>query len=108
MGASCCPSSFAGHHFDRQIVILCARCYLCFNLGFRDLVKIMSEHSVPIAHTDIIHWVRRYASKFDQRWIPFARTAGRWRADEMFETTRVERVYLYRAVDRNSKAADSA
>jgi transposase-like protein len=99
-------TSFICFYFDRQIVILCARCYLRFNLGFRDLVKKMSERSVPTAHTDIIHWVQRYASKFDQLWDPFARRAGRWRADEMFETTRVERAYLYRAVDRNSKAAE--
>jgi transposase-like protein len=34
---------FEGRHFDREIIILCARWYLRFELSFRDLVEMMAE-----------------------------------------------------------------
>jgi transposase-like protein len=34
---------FAGRHFDRDVIILCARWYLRFKLGLRDLVEMMAE-----------------------------------------------------------------
>ena len=33
---------FAGRHFDRDVIILCVRWYLCYKLSFRDLVKMMA------------------------------------------------------------------
>ena len=32
---------FKGHHFDRDVVILCVRWYLRFKLSLRDLVEMM-------------------------------------------------------------------
>ena len=29
---------FRGRHFDREVVILCVRCYLRYKLSLRDLV----------------------------------------------------------------------
>jgi transposase-like protein len=34
---------FEGRHFDREIIVLCARWYLHFKLSSRDLVKMMAE-----------------------------------------------------------------
>ena len=34
---------FRGRHFDREVIILCVRWYLRYNLSFRDLVEMMSE-----------------------------------------------------------------
>jgi transposase-like protein len=34
---------FVGRHFDRDVIILCVRWYLCYKLSFRDLVEMMAE-----------------------------------------------------------------
>ena len=42
---------FTGRHFNQEIVVLCVCWYLSFKLGFRDLVTMMGEHGLPMAHT---------------------------------------------------------
>jgi transposase-like protein len=82
---------FAGRHFDREIIILCVRWYLRFKLSFRDLVEMMAERGLPLAHTTIMRWVRHYAPEFERRWNRFALTAGTsWRMDETYIKVRGE------------------
>jgi hypothetical protein len=45
---------FKGRHFDRETIILCVRWYLGFKLSFRDLVEMMAERGISLAHTTII------------------------------------------------------
>ena len=40
---------FAGRHFDRDVIILCVRWYLCYKLSFRDLVEMMCLAKIPSA-----------------------------------------------------------
>ena len=48
---------FKGRHFDREIIILCVRWYLRFKLSFRDLVEMMAERGISLAHTTIMRWI---------------------------------------------------
>src|ERR1700720_3207961 len=76
---------FKGRHFDRGIVILCVRWYLRFKLSLRDLVEMMAERGLSMAHTTIMRWVQCYAPEFEKRWRRFARAVGRsWRVDETY------------------------
>jgi hypothetical protein len=53
------PSSieelFAGRHFDREVIILCIRWYLRYKPSFRDLVEMMAERRLSLAHTPYDH-----------------------------------------------------
>jgi transposase, IS6 family len=98
---------FEGRHFDREIIVLCVRWYLRFKLSFRDLVEMMPERGLSMAHTTIMRWVRHYAPAFERRWNRFARPAGSsWRADETDVKMRARWVYLSRAVDREGNTVD--
>jgi transposase-like protein len=98
---------FAGRHFDREVIILCVRWYLRYKLTFRDLVEMMAERGLDLAHTTILRWVRRYAPEFIKRWNRFGRSTGRsWRVDETYIKVRGEWTYLYRAVDKAGQTVD--
>jgi len=98
---------FKGRHFDREILVLCVRWYLSFKLSYRDLVAMMSERGVGIAHTTILRWVQHYTPEFEKRWRRFARSVGgSWRMDEIYIKVRGEWMYLYRAVDKAGKTVD--
>jgi len=72
-------------HFDSTIIILCVRWYLTYKLSYRDLVAIMAERKVDVAHTTIMRWVQRYVPEFEKRWQRYARPVGlSWRVDETY------------------------
>jgi transposase-like protein len=88
-------------------VILCVRWYLSFKLSYRDLVSMMSERGIRLAHTTILRWVQHYKPEFAKRWQRYARAiGGSWRTDETYVKVRGEWMYLYWAVDKNGKTVD--
>src|SRR5438270_3636342 len=91
---------FEGRHFDREVIILCVRWYLRFKLSLRDLVEMMAERGLSMAHTTILRWVQRYVPEFEKRWRKFARPVGRsWRVDETYVNIRGGWRCRWRAVD---------
>lgn len=74
---------FKYRHFDREIIILCVRWYVSYKLSYRDLVEMMAERGVELAHTTVLRWVQRFIPEFEKRWMRFARPVGKsWRVDE--------------------------
>ena len=48
------PESFKWRHFSPEIILLCVRWYLSYRLSYRDLVEMMDERGLKIAHTTIL------------------------------------------------------
>ena len=42
---------FKGRHVERELIILCVRWYCRYTLSYRDLVGMMAERGLNIAHT---------------------------------------------------------
>ncbi len=94
-------------HFDQEIIVLCVRWYRRYKLSLRDLVEMMVERGLSLAHTPVMHWVMRFTPEFVKRWNRFAIPSGRsWRVDETLMRIRGRWVYLYRAVDRDGNTED--
>jgi len=76
---------FKGRRFDRQIIVLCVSWYTRFKLSLRDLVIMMADRRISVAHTTILRWVQRYLPEFEKRWRRYARSVGgSWRMDETY------------------------
>jgi hypothetical protein len=68
---------FKGRHFDQEIIVLSVRWYLTFKLSSRDLVQMMAERGIAVAHTTILRWVLRYVQSLKSAGTDMR---GRWEA----------------------------
>ena len=97
---------FKGRHFDQEIVVLCVRWYLSFKLSYRDLVSMMGEGGITMAHTTILRWVQHYTPEFEKRCTDLPDPLAALCAWTKRMKVRGEWVYLYRAVDKAGKTVD--
>src|SRR6266436_4270954 len=98
---------FKGRPFDQDIIVLCVRWYLSFKLSSRDLVQMMTERGIVVAHTTILRWVQRYVPEVEKRWSRYARGVdGSWRCDETYIKVKGRWTFLYRAVDKHGRTVD--
>jgi 2,4-dienoyl-CoA reductase-like NADH-dependent reductase (Old Yellow Enzyme family) len=59
------------------------RWHITYRLSYRDLVEMMAERGVKVAHSTILRWVTRYVPEFEKRWNRFSKVVGTsWRVDE--------------------------
>jgi transposase-like protein len=88
--------------FDADIIELCVRWYITYRLSYRDLVEMVAERGVEVAHSTILRWVTRYVPEFGKRWSRFSKAVGTsWRVDETYISIGARWHYLCRAVDKH-------
>ncbi|MGG1369941.1 IS6 family transposase [Priestia megaterium] len=98
---------FKWKHYQPDIILLTVRWYLRYNLSFRDLVEMMEERGLSIAHTTIMRWVHQYGSELDERVRCHLKlTNDSWRVDETYIKVKGQWMYLYRAVDSEGSTID--
>ena len=83
------------------------RWYVTYRLSYRDLVEMMAERGIKVAHSTILRWVARYVPEFEKGWNRLSKTVGTsWRVDETYISIKAKWNYLHRAVDKNGKTVD--
>ena len=93
--------------FDAEVIQLCVLWYITYRLSYRDLVEMMAERGVKVAHSTILRWVTRYVPEFEKRWARFSKPVGTsWRVDETYIPIKGKWHYLYRAVDKDGRTVD--
>jgi len=59
------------------------RWVLSYRLSYRDLVEMMNERGLSIAHTTILRWVFKFSFELENRGRPhLSRRNKSWRIDE--------------------------
>jgi transposase-like protein len=100
-------NSFKWKHYQPDIILLTVRWYLRYNLSFRDLVEMMEERGLYIAHTTIMRWVHQYGPQLEERVRHhLTSTNDSWRVDETYIKVTGKWMYLYRAVDSERNTID--
>ena len=98
---------FKWKHYQPDIILLTVRWYLRYNLSFRDLVEMMEERGLSVAHTTIMRWVHQYGPELDKRIRRHLKqTNDSWRVDETYIKVKSQWMYLYRAVDSKGNTID--
>ena len=98
---------FKWKHYQPDIILLTVRWYLRYNLSFRDLVEMMEERGLSLAHTTIMRWVHQYGPELDKRVRRHLKsTNDSWRVDETYVKVKCQWMYLYRAVDSKGNTID--
>ncbi|EEL96034.1 hypothetical protein S3E15_01777 [Bacillus mycoides] len=91
---------FKWKHYHHDNILQTVRWYLRYNLSFRDLVEMMAERGLSVAHTTIMRWVHQYGPELDKRIRRHLKqTNDSWRVDETYIKVKSQWMYLYRAVD---------
>ncbi|MDM5186106.1 IS6 family transposase [Bacillus sp. DX4.1] len=98
---------FKWKHYQPDVILLTVRWYLRYNLSFRDLVEMMEERGLSIAHTTIMRWVHQYGPELDKRVRRhLKKTNDSWRVDETYIKVKGKWMYLYRAVNSEGNTID--
>ncbi|MES5896609.1 IS6 family transposase [Bacillus cereus group sp. RP43] len=100
-------ADFKWKHYQPEIILLTVRWYLRYNLSFRDLVEMMEERGLSIAHTTIMRWVHQYGPELNERIRKHLKqTNDSWRVDETYIKIKGKQMYLYRAIDSEGNTID--
>ena len=67
---------------------------LAFKLSSRDLVQMMAERGIPLAHTTVLRWVQHYVPDFEKRWQAYAPPVGDSWHHEIFSRLDIELLAL--------------
>jgi transposase-like protein len=98
---------FKWRHFAPDIILLCVRWYLKYQISLRDVEEMLSERGLDIDHTTIHRWVIRYSPEIGKKIRPHLKpTNDSWRLDETYLKVKGDQVYLYRIVDSKGDTVD--
>ncbi|GFZ76064.1 hypothetical protein GCM10008018_21970 [Paenibacillus marchantiophytorum] len=62
---------FKWKQYESEVILLTVTWYLKYSLSYRDLVEMMEERGLRMAHTTIMRWVHEFGPELDKRIRPY-------------------------------------
>jgi transposase-like protein len=50
---------FQRRRFEQELIVLCVRWYISSRLSYHDLMEMMAERGIAVAHTTFLRWTQR-------------------------------------------------
>lgn len=99
--------AFRWLRYPDDIIAQCARWYLAYSFGLRNLEEMMAERGISVDHSTLHRWVIRMVSLLDKAFRRHKRPVGNpWRMDETYIRIRGRWKYPCRAVDTEGQTID--
>ncbi len=101
------PISFKRHRFRPDTIRLAVRLYFRFSLSLRDVEEMLAERGIDVSYETIRCWANKFGPAIAaniRRARP--RADAVWHLDEMVVKIRSQRLYMWRAVDREGEVLD--
>lgn len=101
------PEQVDWDDFQDEFIQLCVQWYLRDGMNYRQLEDMMLERGVPVRHTTIHGWVRRYGPDSDNPVTALASAVGRdYHVEEADMYVKGQHKYLYRAIGADGNTLD--
>jgi transposase-like protein len=101
------PTSFKRHRFPPETIRLAVWLYYRFTLSLRDVEEMLAERGIDVTYETIRCWTMKFGPAIAaniRRARPRADSV--WHLDEMVVRIRGQRMYMWRAVDREGEVLD--
>ena len=98
---------YKNHRFPPEIIAHAVWLYHRFSLSFPEVEELLPERAVTASYEAVHLWCVKFGRAFAKK---LRRRRGQpgdtWHLDELFTRIRVERYYLWRAVDQDRDTLD--
>lgn len=101
------PISFKRHRFPPDVIRQAVWLYFRFTLSLRDVEEMLAERGIDVTYETIRCWTMKFGTAIAAN-IRKARPRADsvWHLDEMVVKIRGQRMYMWRAVDREGEVLD--
>ena len=101
------PISFKRHRFKPDVIRLAVWLYFRFTASLRDVEDMLAERGHLVSYETVRCWVNKFGPTFAAN---IRRRRGRadcvWHQDEMVVKIKGERMFMWRAVDKEGEVLD--
>lgn len=101
------PISFKRHRFAPDVIRQAVWLYYRFTLSLRDVEDLLAENGVEVSYETIRSWANKFGPAIAAN---IRRARGRadivWHLDEMIVRIKGQRMYMWRAVDKEGEVLD--
>lgn len=100
-------SAFSGYRWPSDVILTAVRWCLAYPLSSRQVLELLAERGIDVSHRTVLDWVQAFGPQLAAEVRRHRRPVGkRWFVDEVFLFRKVQKRYLYRAIDEDGVVVD--
>tara|TARA_R110002020_G_scaffold152573_5_gene330388 strand:- start:615 stop:986 length:372 start_codon:yes stop_codon:yes gene_type:complete len=106
---ACTGHRYKHYRFPAEIIVHAVWLYYRFPLSLHYVEDLLAERGIDVSFQTISEWVAKFGSEFatSLRRRSKRRFADKWHLDELVETMKGQKYWLWRAVDTEGYVLDA-